>query len=354
VKLKPFQWPKARPKTSLYGLQNRWPWSKRMFINHPDVSVVVNDAWEAMARVEVEGRSSAMLILGESGAGKTRLANEFKLHTEEVYGRKADDRSIVPAILLEVPEACTPREFCNAILRALGDFKPERRKGSLTGVVVGLLRACETRVIIIDNVQDIPTRRRSRGIEQVAVRLRELIDQSQCLWLLLGTSIATDVVDSESQLIKRVAYRKTLPYFSIATNSKRFLVMLNRIEEWLPLAQDNKEFLQGLAGKIAIATHGVLDRIEKLLNLACVRAVDDAREYLTEEDMKEGFRKLYGSDVPNPFAADFVTRRLTGVNEPFEKLAAPPKDPESKKSKWWRMIARDGKPHDGGAQRSAL
>jgi hypothetical protein len=323
---RPFTWPKPLPKAMWRGLEDRWPWSNRVFIDHPDVKAVVEDAWRALGHVQRNKRSIAMLVLGESGSGKTRLADEFIAHTEAVHGRVDPERTIVPALKLEIPDGCTPRGFCVAILQALGDPMAEKRKVNITRAVAALLRSCEVQVIVIDNVQDIPTRRRARGIEQVGIRLRELIDQTQCLWLLLGTRSATEVVDSESQLIKRVAYRKTLPYFSIESDksAKRFLQLLLRLDEWLPLAERNTELLRQLAGRIAIATEGVLDRVEKLLDGACVEAVSQGREHLVPEDLLTGFRVLYGPDVPNPFADGFALRRLRGVNEPFEKLAAPP------------------------------
>lgn len=333
-KPKAFKWPQPRPKHEWRDIpaDDRWPWSTRMFFDHPDVKILVDDAWSALAHVLRNKRSIAMLAIGESGAGKTRLADEFLIHTNAVFAREDPERTIVPALKLEIPEGCTPRGFCIAILEALGDPMAKKRKSNFTRATSTLLRECEVKVIIIDNLQDIPSRRGERGIEQVGVRLRELIDQTQCLWLLLGTRTATDVVDSESQLIKRVAYRKHLRYFTLGTNdkAKRFRQLLNRMDEWLPLAKLNTDVLARLAGKIFLATEGVLDRLEKLLDGACTAAVSEGREHLTEADFIKSSRDLYSSDVPNPFEPNFVVRRLNGMDEPFEILAATAKKPKTK------------------------
>lgn len=335
-----FQWPQPRPKYEWQDIpaDDRWPWSARVFIDHPDVKIFVDDAWSALTHVQRNKRGIAMLALGETGSGKTRLADEFVLQTAAVYGREDPERSIVPAFKLEIPDGCTPRGFCIAILEALGDPMAKKRKTNLTRATSALLRECEVKVIIIDNLQDIPSRRGARGIEQVGVRLRELIDQTQCLWLLLGTRTASDVVDSESQLIKRVAYRKHLHYFTLGSNgkAKRFRQLLNRLDEWLPLAQRNTELLAQLAGRIFLATEGVLDRLEKLLDGACLAAISQGREYLVESDFLESSRTLYSADAPNPFEPDFALRRLNGVDEPFEKMAAP-----DKKAKIKGRVARD-------------
>jgi hypothetical protein len=326
---KAFQWPQPRPKHEWLTIPGevRWPWSEQVFIDHPDVKAVVEDSWTALAHVQRNRRSISILALGESGSGKTRLADAFIGQTNALYGRDDPERTIVPAFKLEIPDGCTPRGLCVAILYALGDPMAEKRKVNLTKATAALLKACEVKVIVIDNLQDIPSRRGARGIEQVGVRLRELIDQTQCLWLLLGTRSAAEVVDSESQLIKRVAYRKQLQYFSIGNEakSKRFRRLLNRLDEWLPMAERNTDLFARLAGKIFLATEGVLDRVEKLLDGASWEAVMDGREKLDESDFLQGFRTLYGPDVANPFEKDFATRRLNGVDEPFENLAAPTK-----------------------------
>lgn len=318
-----FSWPKPRPKAAWKDACGRRHWFKRMFIDHPGVRELIEDAWSAVDRAQQSAFSVAMLILAGSGAGKTQLAEEFKAQLDSLYGRKDPQQTVVPAIILKVPERCTPRDFCLAILQALDDAEPERRpRKDLTGQTATMLKACETRAVIIDNVQDIPTKRGVKGVEQVGIRLRELIDQSQCLWLLLGTDAARSVVDSEAQLIKRVAYRARIPYFKIATTDEQatFLKLLLHVDKWLPLMQDNQELLRKQAGHIFVATEGILDRLAKLLDLACVAANKAGREYLVQADLRAGFRVLYGPQVENPFADGFVLRQLRNADEPFEKL----------------------------------
>lgn len=316
-----FAWPKARPKAAWKDAYDRRLWSKHLFIDHPCVREVVADAWAAVDRAQKSACSVAMLILAGSGGGKTRLADAFKAQLDSLYGRKDPEQDIVPALILKIPERCTPRGFCLAILEALGDYEPERRpRRDLTGQTATMLKACEVRAVIIDNLQDIPTKRGSRGVEQVGIRLRELIDQTQCLWLLLGTDAARSVVDSETQLIKRVAYRARIHYFRIGKPCEQvnFLKLLLALDKWLSLMGDNHELFRKLAGHIFVATEGILDRMTKLLDLACMRAIDAGREHLIQMDLHDGFRILYGPQVENPFAKDFVWRQLRNADEPFE------------------------------------
>ncbi len=322
-----FLWPAPRPKASWKGAPDRALWFKRLFIDHGEIRQIVNDAWSMLHKTIASDSSFGMLILAGSGAGKTQLAQELKANVHRVFGRIDPEKTIVPALLLSVPDRCTPRAICISILKELGDPDPEHRpRLDLVGQTAGMLKACEVRMIIIDNVQDIPAKRGERGIEQVSNRLRELIDQTSCLWLMLGTDAARSVVDNESQLIKRLPYRAHINYFDIQTEREKriFLQLLLRIDAWLPLTESNEQLLRQLAGRLYIATEGILDRLRQLLDLACDEARRKAREHLVQENCATAFARLYGPDVENPFAEGFVIRQLRGKDEPFERLNGSP------------------------------
>jgi hypothetical protein len=225
---------------------------------------------------------------------------------------------------VDVPDPCTPAEWCIAMLQSLGDPSPrKRRKSTLAEQVGHMTRQCQVRLIVVDNLQDVPARRRARGIELVGGRLRDLIDFTRCVWLFLGTHAAKEVIDREDQLIKRVAYRDELLYFSLETPelSREWLILLKRIDEWLPLAESNEKFLQSNSGLLFIASEGVLDRLITLLDRACRHAVEEGRERLSMEDLELSFRTVFGRNVTNPFDKEFVPRHLNQEGEPYQVFA---------------------------------
>jgi energy-coupling factor transporter ATP-binding protein EcfA2 len=294
-----------------------------MFIDHPEAKAALADVWDNVVYCIEAGVSVAMLIIGESGAGKTTFQNELARQLERVYGRDDPEKTVKAALKVTVPSPCTPTEWCYAILKALGDPNPRKRdKSTLTENTALLVAACEVRAIIVDNFQDIPSARRRRGIEQVGVRIRELIDATRCVWVLLGTNAAREVINAESQLIKRVRYSAVLNYFQLksADHMKRFRKLLTKLDEWLPLAERNGELLGQMSGLIFIATDGILDSLCKLLDRASYEAVVDQREHLQQQDLLRAFRITFGPGQPNPFTGDFEPRRLDGRNEPYEKL----------------------------------
>jgi len=321
---------KPRRKADWQGLPmaERRQWRRGMFIDHPDVQQVVVDALEYVDYCVEAGESTAMHVIAESGAGKTTLVVELSRILTERFWRDHPEKTIVPALRLQPPTPCTPAELCYAILEALGDPHARRRKhieqtGNLTKLTARMMTECEVRIVLFDNFQDIPSARRARGIEQVGVRLRDLIDASCCVWMFLGTHDSREVINAKSQLLKRVPYSKEIRYFTIEGNGARFFLrLLERLDEWLPLAESSWVLLKELSGRIFIATEGVLDRLTKLLDNACRCAVRAGREVLVKQDLHAAFAKTFGSDHPNPFHDAFVVRRLDGPNEPYEKFGA--------------------------------
>jgi hypothetical protein len=340
----PEPFPKPRLKHAWRGktLAERRRWDENIFIPHPQARTAVQDVLNNIGFTLDAAKSIAMLMVAESGRGKTTLRRELVRQVMIRFARENGEVTIVPALALDVPAKCTPAEFCYAILRALGDPMQRRRDTSeLTKVTADLIMKCGVRVVLLDNIQDIPSSRRERGIEQVGLRLRDLIDLTACVWVLLGTKEARAVINNAAQLTRRVLYETQLEEFGIDSldQRKRFLTLLIEIDCWLPLAESSVELLRACAGEIFIATNGIFDYINKLLGRACDVAVSFQREHLTKSDLSAAFSMLYRSRGENPFDDGFVARPLTRRGEPFEALASEERTSKRSASKQAREVA---------------
>lgn len=303
---------------------------KAFYIPYPVVQTIFDDFRNKLDDCDRTGRHDAMLILGGSGSGKTALCTQLLAYGHARFDREEPERTICPCLVLAVPDPCTPYEFAVAILEGLGDPKPRGRRGKADTIKAasGLLQSCQVRLVLIDNTQDIPARRASRGIELVGARLREFMDYSSALWVFLGTEDALKVVNSDPQLIRRICYRGRIPYFGIddPKAQRSFRVLLKKIEQWVPLAESSCLIDPKAAGLCHIATEGVFDRLVKLVHRGWIESVLDCRESMTLADLHKAFTHLYGPEAEtiNPFAEGFVMRRLRGAGEPFEVLRGSP------------------------------
>lgn len=307
----------------------RQKWSIDFYINHPDAKKILADFLQKLAHCVRASTHSAMLIIGEPGSGKTKLTAIMKQIAIDLYGREDEEKTICPVIQFAVPNPCTPFEFSVAILTALNDPNPRGRKKIKATMDAAelLLKDCEVRLVLLDNFHDIPAKRAVRGIELVGTRLRELIDSSVALWVFLGTTDSLKVVDSDTQLIKRVAYRAHLKYFDIASkqSGQTFTTVLAKTDEWLPLAQPSCICEAGNRWRMYVATEGIFDRLLKLVDHGWFIAFDAGREVMSLEDLQQAYVLVHGptANKDNPFYPSFVKRRLVDLGDPYETLRGP-------------------------------
>lgn len=300
----------------------RKSWRDEMFVSHPAAKCALEDAWSKVEIARTTGKPQVMLVTGETGSGKTTLAQQMARIVRGEHQRKDDERTIVPVLDVWAPNHCTPYELCVQMLDSLGDPFPRKRPKAEVRKVVGILMdACEVRLVLFDNFQDVPARRASRGIDQLLCILRELIDASKALWVLFGTQDARRVVRSDRQIARRAPYEAHLEYFSVGNDAKSayYIRILRAIDAWLPLAQPTD--LLELKGLIHLATEGIFERLVGLFDIAWRIAVASEREQAQMEDFAKAFDFIHGrTEGINPFKPDFQKRRLIREGEPYEVL----------------------------------
>lgn len=325
--------PTAPPRSHWAGKppEQRVRWRDGMFIPYPRLRTVINDVTENIAYTSMSERSSGMFLVMGTGGGKTTLANFLRTWTTTRYSRDLPEKTVTPALILKVPKPCTAPELCFSILEALGDPFPRRRRSStradgpsLVDQTSAMLRSCETRLVVLDNAQDVPAARRRRGMEQLSVPIRDLIDATSLVWLFLGTESAHELIrsDPERQLIRRFAYQAEIPYFRLGDPEKAadFMRLLAAIDKWLPLEESSLRVMSEASGTIYFATEGILERLCSILGRASWEAACARRTSLSLDDLKNAFAFVFGCQ-PNPFEGNFVLRRLDRRGEPYEVLA---------------------------------
>lgn len=318
-----------RPKSYWSGKSEseRQEWTKDFYIIHPPIRRVLTDVGERLDYCVRAEKPDAMLVLAETGSGKTRLTELIQAWVLKIYGRVDAEKTICPVLILTVPDPCTPHELSCAVLQGLGasDYNKGTRAEILRRSKL-MLRECEVRLVMLDNFHDIPAKRGARGVELVGVRLRYLIDASSAFWLFLGTKDSTAVRDNHRELIRRIPSVLRIDYFSIGsqTGRKTFAEVLKALDSWLPLVETSCFVENTLRGRMYVATAGVFDRLVRLVDRAWLIAVRAGRESITIVDLAASFRHVHGvvENVGNPFSEEFLTRELNLPGEPFHILGS--------------------------------
>ncbi len=273
--------------------------------------------------------------MGGSGAGKTYLAN----HISNLMPRDdTGDVSKVPTVYFKIPSAPTQRGLAAALLTALGDPRPTGSAGEMSKRAVKLLAMVGTEIIFIDDVQDIPEKRGQKGVVQLGNWIRDLIDASKCLVVMLGTFAAIDVVRGNDQLNRRAMRNQRLEYFSMtgSENIRLSLRFLDNLDKALPLAELSKLTAPETALRFIYATNGVTSLMLDVAKEAVCIAVKNGREQLLLQDFAEAFELLFGEHLhdTNPFLVR-IPRTLTKKDELFHHwfdTSNPEKEPEQQPS----------------------
>jgi Bacterial TniB protein len=312
-----------RTKSSWRGapITERELWTRDIFIMYPRLRNIVDTIDEKLLRCERLGISDGLLIKGETGAGKTKLADLLR-HRYRI-GSTDDEVARMPVLSVDVPLICSPRQFALSSFAALGErFSRQGSPDDLRKQLAIMMGACQTRVFLLDNFHDIPARRAEAGITAVGNWLRELFDATKVLFVFLGKPEAEQVLRLNEQLRRRVPFRTSLNYFSAAdeTRLREFKSLMMILEKWIPLADPSGLQTGAIAMRLYCATNGIMKFILETLDLAVPHAVADGREHLVLSDLEMAFQKIWGeaADMVNPFSADFQPRSLNKAGEPFE------------------------------------
>lgn len=265
-----------------------------------------------------EQKGSAILVLAPSGSGKTHLRNFLKRRSPD---RITDVLTEIPVIAFDVPTSATARSMCEALLSAMGEPVIGRGQSTLLlDRILTLLPRIGTELIIIDNVQDIPEKRREKGILEIGGFIRRLIDETSCLVLLLGTPAAREIITANSQLRRRTSRLLEIDYFYFGTESEKsaFARFLYEVDNLLPLGETSFLHKSETAQRLHHATFGIPSYLFQLLSEAIEESVSEDREALTNEDLAKAYMKVFAdsSKLRNPFT-DGINRPLTGEGEPF-------------------------------------
>lgn len=291
-----------------------------VLVLHPQFVGAVREVDRRVARVKAQGKGNAFAIVAPTGAGKSTVARFIAAqypdeHTDELTKRRC--------VVFSVPPRPSSISMSSALLRSLGD--PQWNKGkadNLESRATHMLIEAKTEIVLIDNVHDVPERRKHSGVREVGNWIRNLIDNVPALIVSLGAEQGLDVFKANSQARRRSPAHKKIEYFSCMNTQgvrsmRRFLY---EVDKQLPLASMSDLSSFDTTQRIWMASYGIPDFIVALLTEAIECAVRAKREQIQLDDLKLGYQNLFLDAVSeqNPFDLTTQIRLLDNKDEPFE------------------------------------
>lgn len=269
------------------------------------------------------GVAQHLLVLGESGTGKTTLCHDLlKKYPRFVL----PSHDVVPALHVPIPSAATIASVTETMLAKLRDPSPTTGTVSVkTARTIKLARALKVEILLFDEAQHIQDRGGLPTRYLVGDWLKTVVDEVNVPTVLLGLPRTEQLLQVNEQLRRRFSRRRNLQMgkdaeTSIETECLQLFVSLGAT---LPLLiRPGNYSWDELGSRIYYACDGRVGYVKKLLAGAIRIAMEQDCQEINPNILEEAFtRDVWWEGVGplNPFNPHFRARRLTAANEPFER-----------------------------------
>lgn len=293
------------------------------YIPFPPFVAAVNSIESNLNLYRETGLAEHLLVLGESGTGKSSLCRWIA----QKYPRFAmPDRDVVPVLFVSVPPAATIASVAEAMLAALSDPSPATSTVSAkTSRVVKLCRACRVELVLCDEAQHIHDRGKIATHYMVGDWIKNLIDEMRVPTVFLGLPRLEQLLQVNEQLRRRFSRRLRLALGQSDNESihSECLQLFNSLGSCISIPLSSGSFgWEEMGMRLYYASDGRVAYIKKLL----ASAMRFAMETDTNEIGPAALERVFINEVwwegvgeLNPFNPAFVFRRLDRGNEPFER-----------------------------------
>lgn len=243
------------------------------WIQHAAVDRLLNDLQDVFDQPPRE-RMENLLLLGESGMGKTMLIRKFERQNAVNFDKAAGVRRR-PVVVMLMPPQPTESEFFNRLLEAIDAPSAGywAHGNQLRTSAIRLLREVGARVLVIDEINSVlaGTPRQQRLFLQL---LRFLSNDLRLALVGVGVPEARHALLSDAQLRSRFNDVE-LPLWTPGEDLRDFV---NRLVWSLPLRQPSPVDSARLRAMLAERSGGVTLGICKAVERAAVAAIRNGRE----------------------------------------------------------------------------
>ena len=249
--------------------------SKRWITHHPAARVLarLGDAFEQPPSDRMEN----LLLLAESGMGKTMLLRKFQRDHAMPFDAGTGVQRL-PVVLILMPEDPTEEAFYVQVLKAIGapvSLPSRRNRISTRETAFRLLRELGTRMLMIDEVNSIlvGSARQQRYFLQI---LRFLSNELQVALVCAGVPEARFALLADPQLRSRFAQIAVEPW-SPGPELAAFVALL---VQGLPLRQPSPIDSGKLRRLLVERSGGITLSMCRALERAAAAAVQSGRELI--------------------------------------------------------------------------
>ncbi|MBV8855363.1 MAG: TniB family NTP-binding protein [Acidobacteria bacterium] len=280
---------------------------ENLYISYPRLSRLIAKIEHCHRFSKVSAEAECMLILGETGTGKTTLFRRY----EQRYPRfETKTGTTVPVLSASIPVPATIKSLVTRLLIRLGDPMAERGTTvSQTHRLQLLLGSCEAQILILDEFQHFIDRDSKKILQTASDWLKDVINETNIPVVLIGLPHSSDILTANPQLKRRFSTQERLAPFEWedSVGKREFRKFLRTLDDQLPLAETSNLADEELAFRFYCASGGLISRIMKIVRHAVGLSLERGSERLTLEVLAESYAERLSEGGPrifNPFEQD--------------------------------------------------
>jgi hypothetical protein len=227
-------------------------------------------------------RMPNLLVWGDSGMGKTMIAEKFLRDHPSSFDAAAGVRRTA-VLAIEMPAIPDPKWLFTQILQALDAPLPSGRRidlATLAPRTIRLMQMVGVRLLVIDELHNLLAgpHRVQRAVLNV---IRQLANELRVPLLCLGTREAREALLSDPQLVRRFEGFE-LPHWQ---RGEEFYGLLNTLLRSLPLRRPSRLGIKAFDQVLARAD-GITANIFTLMTALAVAAIRSGQEEITAADLR--------------------------------------------------------------------
>lgn len=255
------------------------------------------DVMQGLLNKPQRPRMPNLLIVGDPNNGKTTLIRRFC----DLCGKSFVDENgnpVRPIILAEAPTSADEKALYISILeRFWTPYRATDQVAKLRYQVIHLMRACQVRMLIIDELHSL--------LAGTAIKQREVMNALKllcnelCIPIVgVGTREAVRVLHTDPQHASRFDVA-SLPTWSLDKDFQRLLASFEKV---LPLKNPSRLHAPELASKLHNISEGNIGNLHRLLVECAKEAIEGGENQITVEIIEKkkwirptrGIRELFG------------------------------------------------------------
>jgi len=263
-------------------------------------------------------KPKSMMLLGESGAGKSTIVNTYRKAYPDV---ELEDRTQRPVIYTSLQPRVTVNDILAGLLEACADPEPDKGTSrSLLKRLYGLTKSLGVQLIIIDEIQHVLPEHTHRRTQEAADTIKSITDRTGIPFILTGlphgNRLLADSIKgmhSEDQLARRFNASVEIGYPALGSKAWKNLMGGYQTAVGVPFIELNSE---EMLKRFHLATSGLHGFIANLLEHALEST--DGYEQVCLNHLVRAFEITSSgkAQTANPFAMSMPqVERALGLRE---------------------------------------